>query len=312
MKRLFAVLVCTMLVVEAAGGPAEPRPESSERSGGTSRSGPVELQRCHIKLIDHATLASDRNGILAFVDPDEMDEVREGQIVARLKDEIAAAALATAEKQATNDIEVRYAVKAAELAHVEHEKAVQANERRSGLQVVPDIEVRRLKLAAERSDLQIEQAEHQLELNRLARDEARTNLDAHRVEAPFDGIVTRVYKKKGEAVRQGDPILELVNTDRVRVEGQAEIVDAWDIKPGDRVEVRLEELPARPNRRPEVQQLFSARPEVQQVFEGRIVFVDVTAESTSGRVRVWAEVANRDNILVAGLTARMTIYPERP
>jgi hypothetical protein len=39
------------------------------------------------------------------------------------------------------------------------------------------------------------------------------------------------------------------------------------------------------------------------------VFVDVSAQPVTGQVRVWAEVVNRDNILRAGLNARMAIYP---
>jgi hypothetical protein len=46
------------------------------------------------------------------------------------------------------------------------------------------------------------------------------------------------------------------------------------------------------------------------VFYGKIVFVDVSAQPVTGQVRVWAEVENRDNILRAGLNARMAINPQ--
>lgn len=257
-------------------------------------SSPITLNRCRIKLIDNVLLASDRAGILAFVEPEEGDSVTSGQQVAGLRDEVAVARLAITEKQAENDIEVRYAVKAAEVAEAEHEKAVEANRRVRG--AVPEVEVRRLKLAAERSVLQIEQAKHQLEINRLNRDEASAELQTYRIVAPFDGTVTRVYKSRGEAVQQGDPILELASTRRVRVEGYVELADVWKVRPGARVEVQLAV--------PEVELEIE-----QATFEGRIVFVDVNVQPVTRQVRVWAEVSNREDILRAGLAARMTIHP---
>jgi multidrug resistance efflux pump len=254
----------------------------------------VHIDDCTVKLIDRVVLASDRPGILDFVGPEEGAAVQIGQQVAGLRDEVAAAALAVAEKQAENDIEIRYARKAAEVAKAEYEKAELANKGLKG--TFPEVEVLRLKLAAERSVLQIEQAKHQLEVNRLTRDQAAAELQTFRVEAPFDGVVTRVYKSKGEALRQGDPILELASTERVRVEGYVNIRDAWNVKPGARVHVQLDipdvELDAERER-----------------LDGRIVFVDVAAQQVTLLVRVWAEVANPKNILRAGLNAKMTVFP---
>ncbi len=254
----------------------------------------VELQRCRIKLIDQVTLASDRNGIVSFVEPGEGGEVRADQNVAGLFDEVPRATLAVAAKKADNDIEIRFSKKAAEVAQAEYDKALEAN--RTVRNAVPDIEVRRLKLAAEKSLLQIEQAEHQRRLDELSRDQAQAELDTFRVKSPFDGVVTRVFKKKGEAVRQGDPILELASTRRVRVEGDVDVQHLAAVRPGCRVMVRLDI--------PEVD-----LPIEKEEFEGRIEFVDVNVQPVSRQVRVWAEVRNRDDVLRAGLTARMSVFP---
>ena len=163
---------------------------------------------------------------------------------------------------------------------------------------VTDIEVQRLKLAAERSLLQIEQAQHRFAVSLLTAKEARAQLDSHGVKAPFDGIITRIYKQKGEAVRQGDPILEMVSTNRVRVEGYVNVSDANNVRQGSFVQVQLD--------------IPSVELDIErETFEGRIVFVDVTTQPVTGQIRVWAEVANRDNILRAGLTATMIIDPTR-
>ena len=49
----------------------------------------------------------------------------------------------------------------------------------------------------------------------------------------------------------------------------------------------------------------------KQIFKGKVVFVDVKAVAAS-KVEVWAEVENPDNVLRAGLPAKMTIFPVAP
>jgi membrane fusion protein, multidrug efflux system len=256
---------------------------------------PIEIGRCRIKLIDQVTLASDRSGIISYVEAEEGHEVQEGQKIAGLMDEVAAANLAIAQKKSENDVEIRFSTKAAELAQAEYDKALEAN--KIVKNAVPDIEVRRLKLAAEKSTLQIEQADHQRKLDALTRDQAQAELNTYRVKVPFDGTVTRVFKHKGEAVRQGDPILELASTRRVRVEGDLDIQHLTHVRPGCRVVVQLDI--------PEVDLDIE-----KETFEGRVEFVDVNVQPVSRQVRIWARVQNRGDILRAGLSTRMIITPE--
>ena len=257
---------------------------------------PIELTRCRIKLIDKVTLASDRAGILKFVEPKEGATVERDKPVAGLVDDIARAKLARVSKEAENDIEIRFSKKAADVAKNDLEQALLANERVPG--AVPGIEISQLRLKAEKSVLQIEQAEHSLEISELARDEASAELKTYEISAPFSGIVTRVFKHKGEAVRQGDPIMEIVNTERIRAEGHVDIADIWNVQIGDSVEVYLDI--------PDVDLAVE-----KEKFTGRIVFIDVEVEPVRRRVRVWADLANRDGMLRAGLTARMKILPAK-
>lgn len=296
MSGLFKLTMCASVfsVCLATGGSAVQTTAAEPSHVGKQVE--IRLSRCRIKLIKRVTLASDRPGILAFVEPEEGDAVRADQQIAGLRNEVATAQLKIREKEATNDVEIRYAKKAHDVAKAEHAQALVANRRVK--KAVPPMEVLKLKLAAERSELQIEQAEMQFVINGLNLDEAQAQLKTYQIEAPFAGIVTRVYKSKGEAVRQGDPILELVNTDRVRVEGDVEIRQIWNVKRGARVTVWLDI----PDEELDVE---------QQLFEGKIVFVDVTVQPVTRKVRVWAEISNRDNILRAGLPARMTIYPNQ-
>jgi RND family efflux transporter MFP subunit len=252
----------------------------------------LTIERCRIKLIDEATIAAGRTGVLGMVTPREGDLVKKDQKVASLVDDVAKAALEVATKEATNDIEVRYADKAAEVAQAEYDVALFANRRVA--QTVPEIEVKKLKLAAERGFLQTEQAQHQLDVAKMKMNEASATLKLFQIEAPFDGSVTRVYKVKGEAVREGDPILEVCSTARVKVEGTIKLKDVFAVRVGAKVSVRLD--------------IQDADLEVEKKFyDGRLVFVDVKAQPVTNDVRVWAEVANPDNVLRAGATALMVV-----
>jgi multidrug efflux pump subunit AcrA (membrane-fusion protein) len=47
----------------------------------------------------------------------------------------------------------------------------------------------------------------------------------------------------------------------------------------------------------------------KQEFHGKVGFVDVVANGASFETRVWAEIANPNNVLRPGLLATMTILP---
>jgi len=260
--------------------------------GNTTTAEGLVVPRCRIKLVDEATIASGRTGVLANMPVREGDLIKKDQLVAQLIDDVAKAALDVATKEAANDVEIRYAEKAAEVAQAEYEAYVQANRRNPN--TYPAIEVQKMKLSAERGLLQIEQAQHQFDVAKMKKNEAEATLKLFRVDSPFEGMVTRIYKVKGEAVREGDPILEISNTTKVKVEGAIEIREVFGVKPGSPVKVQLD-LPE------------ADLPEEKLVFEGKIVFVDVKAQPVTNQVRVWAEVENPKNVLRAGATAKMTI-----
>ncbi len=258
-----------------------------------SVSKPITVKGCDVLLIDEVQLASGVPGVLAIVTPDEGDEVRAERVIVTLQDDVVMAQKMIAMKEAKNDVEVRYSQKAAELADAEYQKALEANRRLRG--VVAAVEISRLRLAAERAHLQIEQAEHQLEVANLRVQEAEANLQVYQIKAPFDGIVTRKYKSRGEAVRQGDPILEIKSLNRVRVEGYVNVKDMFRIKRGDQVMVHLE--------------LAGMDQVTMQELKGTLKFVDLSVEPINQQVRVWAEVKNPDGILRPGLNATMKIQP---
>jgi RND family efflux transporter MFP subunit len=261
----------------------------------TSRaSRPIDAKQCTVRLFDEVVLSVERPGILGEIPVREGDLVEEGQFLAKLKDDVARAALAVAEIEAASDVDIRYAQAASGVALAEYDKMVEANSRFKG--AVADIEVRKAKLAYDKAVLEIEKATHTREVHLAKRDEAAVQLATYRLEAPFAGFVTKVHLSKGATVRQGDPLIELVSTTKVKVEGFVSIADLPFVKPGSKVTVRPD-----PDR--------SGAEAASKSYSGKIVFVDVKATPSLNTVRVWAEVENVDNALRANLIVSMTILP---
>ena len=270
--------------------------QNAKLTKGTSKAAdsPILIEDCRITPVDVAVLSTDRPGVFAEVSVKEGDLVEADAIIARLQDDVAQARYTLAKEKATDDIDIRYAEKAWEVAKKEYEIMLEV--RKKG--AVTQLELDKLKLAMERGELQVEKAEHDFMLNKLSRDEAFADLNSYHVKAPFTGTVTRIYKHKGEAVRQGDPVLELMNTDHLRVEGYLNIKDRLRVRPGTPVSVKLDI--------PDVDLEIE-----NEIFEGRVTFIDKAVVPTSSLFRVWAEVPNRDDLLRVGLTAQMMIHPER-
>ncbi|HEY0985017.1 MULTISPECIES: efflux RND transporter periplasmic adaptor subunit [unclassified Schlesneria] len=283
-----------LLMLLTASSPAD---EAPSKGPGVRR---VRLEKCHITLIDQVTLASDRTGILKLVEFKEGHSVTAGSLVALIADEVAQANLAVAEKKAANGVELEFSKIAKSAADSELNRLLKANQlavEKGGKEPVPQLEIDKARLAADKAALSIQLAEHELGLNKLNAAVSAAELKTYSVQAQFDGVVTRIYRKKGEAVRQGDPVAEIVNTDRVRVEGNVPFQDLSYARQGAKVYVKLHNIDP-------------DHSHANEVFEGKITFVDVVSEPIDRTTRVYAEVRNRDNILRAGLEAVMEIEVE--
>ncbi len=255
--------------------------------------GPIILRNCEIKAVKTARVATDRPGVISVVDPKEGDTVKEGVEIIRLMDEVPVANWEVAKLVADDQIEVLYATEAHRVDELEYKKSVAANVQAP--RTISEIELERLNLNAVKSGLQIKKATHDIAVNVKKADQAKAELDTYHILAPFDGFVSKVLKYRGEAVKQGDPILEMVNTDMVHVEGMVTDRDIWRVKRGFPVTVQLD--------------IKNVELEIEkQVFRGKIGFVDQVANM--GDTRVWAEVPNPGNLLRPGFTAIMTILPE--
>jgi RND family efflux transporter MFP subunit len=118
-----------------------------------------------------------------------------------------------------------------------------------------------------------------------------------RIEAPFDGVVTRRNVDTGHLTvegPQGDPLFVVARTDVVTAVVGVPETFAAAVEPGDRVELRVQALGGR-------------------TLEGRVTRTAYVLDEATQTLRVEADLANRDGTLRPGfyVNARV-IVDERP
>jgi len=299
-----ALALCTAWLLDATAQdrrkPISDTPAARTRPATTSTKGRSIIGTgFRVKLLRQVLLGFDRVGTIAELDLQEGKRVMAGQVIAKLDDAVAAAALRSAEKKASNDVHKQYATASFDVSKNEHAQALLAN-KNARMAVVPLIEIERLFLAKRRSQLQIEQADHDRAVAVLDRELAMAQLKTYQIKAPFDGIVTRRFKQKGEAIRQGDPVIELVDVSTMKVEGRIPLGQAIRLQPGQNVRVQLIDTEDRSSSLPS--EFKQAR------FSGKLVYIDPGVSPVGERdVRVWAKVTNHGGLLRHGLTAEITI-----
>jgi membrane fusion protein, multidrug efflux system len=246
---------------------------------------------CRVTYAQSIQLASERRGIVAGILKPGAEAAAGGDVV-QLKDSLVRATMAIAEREAGNDVELRFAQKAAELSQLKYDRAMAADAKITG--TVSELEMKELRLAAERAALQCEQAEHRLAVARLRRDEAKATLDSYHIVAPFKATVRATFKQPGEVVQEGEVVAEIVNPERIRIEGDVPLQDLPALALHAEVIVRINSSPG-------------STTATARDYLARLEFVDVKVEPVSQKVHVAAELDNRDGLLRDGLTATMFI-----
>ncbi len=271
------------------------------------------LERCLVSLIQEAKVPAREAGVLEELLAREGDVVKRGDLIARIDDNQpqmerrkAKAEHDQAVAKAESDVDVRYAVAAEKVAQVEYEKAAESDRKVPGS--VTRVELNRLQLNEQKSELQIEQAQLERKVAEMAAiskgvevDAAENSIERRLIKSPLDGVVVQVFPHQGEWMQPGDPLARVVRTDTLRVEGYVDSA-RWN--------------PEQVRDRPVTVEVALAGGR-RETFTGRIVFTSPIVES-GGDYRVFAEVENRQAegsgqwLLRAGQTATMTVHSQKP
>jgi multidrug efflux pump subunit AcrA (membrane-fusion protein) len=266
----------------------------------------VVLPGCEISPVDEVAVPAQEPGLLMKIPVREGQQVTKGELLAqiddivpRAKQNVASYKLDVAQREAKDDINIRFSKAAAAVARADCEQDDDANRRIPG--TVQQATVREHLLKTRQMELSIEKAVKDMDVAKLQAGVSQAELDAAaaevarcRIVAPLDAMVMELKPHAGEWVQAGDTITRLLRLDLLRVEGT---LDAKSYRPSE-----IQDQP--------VQVVVTLPHGQKESFSGKIVFVRPVVEGRKF-LSVRAEVQNRRQngfwILSPGQTAEMTI-----
>ena len=280
-------------------------------SPGRQAADQIWVEEVQVNLIDDVKVAAEEAGILTKLTIREGDEVHEGDQIAQINDskvvaakKVAEAERAVAKAEAESSVSIRYSEKAAGVAEYDYKAHHQANVRQP--KSVPDAEIRKLLLQWHKGVLEIEKAELEkyiaeltAEVKGASVEAAEVDIRRRKVMATLDAVVVDVFRHEGEWVNPGDPIVQLVRMDKLKVEGTLKLA-----------QVSPTELVGRP-----VTVTASLTGNRTETFKGKVTFVDPTLLDRE-HFAVIAEVENREEngawLLLPNMVPQMMIDRAAP
>ncbi len=266
---------------------------------------PLLVDSVILAAVEEVEVPAQEAGILADLSVAEGAMVETGQTLARVDDaearlerDRAQIELDNARRNAENDIKIRVAEAAADVAAAELRRALEA--RKQYPSSVSDAEVDHLRLAVDHARLQVEQAKYdrqtaqlalRLQENALAR--AELQIERRQIPSPTSGRVVQILRQRGEWVEPGQPVARVLRLDRLKAVGYLDARSgALDLTGRPvRLEVRL------------------ADDETPVQYAGTVTFVHSEVNPVNEQLDFWAEIANPDLRLRPGQKASLVILP---
>ncbi|MBW3542429.1 MAG: efflux RND transporter periplasmic adaptor subunit [Planctomycetes bacterium] len=300
---VLAAVAVGLVVGLSTAGRAAAQPGANRAQSEGAPSGTIHVESVLVTLDAQAEVPAREAGVLTTMGVREGDLVEEDQVLAVIDDaeaqldkRRAQIELDIARLKSENDIIVRFAKAAAEVAKADYRRTLESREKFP--KAVSDSELDHDRLTAEKAVLEIEQAEHefqtegmtaQLKENEYAK--AVRGVERRKITSPISGVVVQVNRRRGEWVEPGNPVFRILRIDRLRAEGFLKAEQASRKLAGRRVVLKVD-LPNQPGAE----------------FEGRLVFVSPEIDPVGGQLRFWAEIENRDIELSPGMQGSLTIH----
>jgi multidrug resistance efflux pump len=289
---LFLAVSATVLIQDARFE----RPAEQQSQGEPGR-GQLELDECRLELSKEKIImiGASQTGVLESVEPGEIGlAVRAGNTVARIRSDVMKAKLNSAKKRVESDIEIRYA-EASNAAAKQRYRAALAKRKSYS-----DAELMNLQLEWKKTELQIEKAKIDREMQSFEQQEIIEELKNYVMTTPVSGEVAQVIKKTGESVRQGEDIMQIIDVSEIKAIGKLPVSELRNVPKGTKVEVRL--LANSP----------AEEPPSNKVFKGTITFIDKVVSRVSQTCDIHAKIRNEKDrngnfILKQGMKCRMVV-----
>jgi multidrug efflux pump subunit AcrA (membrane-fusion protein) len=267
---------------------------------GNEKSSIIEIKDAQLTLIEHADISARETGVLNHIFVVEGETVEANTSIALIDDQDAKLMQQRAETEyamaktlAQNDLRVRFAKKSLDVAKAELKRSLESVEKFP--KSVSQTELDRLKLLADKAELDIEQAQFEMAQAKLTEklkkhdfEKATLLWERRTIKAPFPGMVVQLKRQRGEWVEAATPVARLIRLNRLRAEGFV----SSSIAPA--------KLVGR-----------SATFLVEGIrHKGTLTYVNPEIDPVNQQVRVWAEVENEDLSLRPGQIGTLTIHEE--
>ena len=264
----------------------------------------IRIESAQLTLIEQADISASESGLLSNLQVREGEMVEAGAALAGIDDREARVVRDRAKTEwdlaratAQNDVTVRFSKLSAAVAKAELLRAQESNEKFP--KSVSQTEIDRLRLLADKAELEIEQAELtlnqaqlSLQVKQLDVERASLALERRQLIAPFPGMVVQWKKQRGEWVEPGTPVMRLIRLDRLRAEAFLSAKESSQNLVGRKVAFVVPSDSTDPH-----------------PHEGKLVFVSPEIDPVNGQVRIWAEIDNKELKLRPGQTATLIIAP---
>ncbi len=198
---------------------ALPTATAQDASGWDSPSA-IRPESARIDVKDRVEIAADVPGKITLLKADSRGEtVTKGDIVVRLDSSLVEAQLKEAEAKAESEVLIQYAKDSLAAAEHKLQRRVDENNRAKDKGIPPTFnedEIKQLELEVIKAKAELAKSKEDKRFAGLARDTKEVELAQYVIKAEIGGIVTDTHKRAvGSAVRQGDPILTVVNLQEV-------------------------------------------------------------------------------------------------
>ena len=217
---------------------------------------------------ERAVIASEVDGVVTELAVDEGQRVEEGALLLAVDPEKRGLAVRNARAQLA-DAEAALTEATREVTRVRklHESGISSD------------------AALDKGETALERARSGVEAARAGYGVAERALRDANVRAPFAGWIARRDVSRGEYVRPGQSLFELVALDPIEVEFSVAERDSARVHLGQRVDVKVAPYP-------------------DEAFSGEVTMISPTVDAKTRTLRVKARIANGDGRLRPGLFAR--------
>ncbi len=265
---------------------------------------PIVIKSALVKVAETTEIPVEQAGVLTKLNVKQGQRVRVGDLIASvdnraflLRLERARMDHEVAKKEAQSRLDFEYAQKSYLVAMSDVRRSEEANQRVPNS--IPQSRIEKQILERERARLLLEKSQSDLEVAAMRTRLTAADIEAAKLElaktevfAKSEGIVIVVEKQVGEWVQPSDVVCQVVQTDRLKIEGFLPAADASRIRVGSRAQVD-----------------FDYRWMTQKRIEGEVLFVSPSANPNNLQVVVSVEIPNVDRNIPTGARGNISIVP---